>query len=145
MDEPFLRSFQLTGLKAAEREEAEATRRAERQARYLATTPHILTEAAVAEAERQRTRRPVDLMTGVEGEDSGRGRGQEPPGYFSIYDIDGNLVATVDPGGVRNRFSMLDNVMLRDQTFLPKKVAGKNKTDRQSCDMTAMTGVKAKT
>ena len=123
MNEPFLRSFQLTGLKAAEREEAEATRRAERQARYLATTPHILTEAAVAEAERQRARRPVDLMSGEEGEDreGGCGRGQEPPAYFSIYDIDGNLVATVDPGGVRNRFSMLDNVMLRDQTFLPKK------------------------
>ena len=97
MNEPFLRSFQLTGLKAAEREEAEARRRAERQARYLATTPHILTEAAVAEAERQRARRPVDLMTGEES-----GRGQEPPAYFSIYDIDGNLVATVDPGGVRS-------------------------------------------
>ena len=102
MTEPFLRSFQLTGLKAAEREEAEARRRAERQARYLATTPHILTEAAVAEAERQRARRPVDLLTGEEGEESGCGRGQEPPAYFSIYDIDGNLVATVDPGGVRS-------------------------------------------
>ena len=116
MNEPFLRSFQLTGLKAAEREEAEARRRAERQARYLATTPHILTEAAVAEAERQRARRPVDLMTGEES-----GRGQEPPAYFSIYDIDGNLVATVDPGGVRSRFSMLDNVKFRDQTFCEKK------------------------
>ena len=106
MAEPFLRSFQLTGLKAAEREEAEARRRAERQARYLATTPHILTEAAVAEAERQRARRPVDLMTGEES-----GRGQEPPAYFSIYDIDGNLVATVDPGGVRDRLTMSCSVI----------------------------------
>ena len=106
MAEPFLRSFQLTGLKAAEREEAEARRRAERQVRYLATTPHILTEAAVAEAERQRARRPVDLMTGEES-----GRGQEPPAYFSIYDIDGNLVATVDPGGVRDRLTMSCSVI----------------------------------
>ena len=96
-----LENTQLTGLKAAEREEAEATRRAERQARYLATTPHILTQAAIAEAGRQS--RPIDLLTGaaVDEEEEGRGRrGQEPPTYFSIYDITGNLVAAVDPGSV---------------------------------------------
>ena len=98
-----LENTQLTGLKAAEREEAEATRRAERQARYLATTPHILTQAAIAEAGRQSARRPIDLLTGaaVDEEEEGRGRrGQEPPTYFSIYDITGNLVAAVDPGSV---------------------------------------------
>ena len=51
----------------------------------------------MAEAARQSARGPVDLMTGEEEE---RRRGQEPPTYFSIYDIAGNLVAAVDPGSV---------------------------------------------